>query len=103
MLKRFFSNDFRHTLFMLLLICSYRLLRWRFHGGFIFYSVLAKPTSRIERIITAIPLMMVMYVFLLTPFHSFKMTHHAVAMRIITAMCSIHDLAPFPSRLSPIP
>jgi hypothetical protein len=58
---------------------------------------------QIERIITNIPAIIDVYVDLLTPFHSFNKTPHEFAIKIMKAMWSIQELAPFPKRLSPIP
>ena len=56
-----------------------------------------------EAMITAIPTTIVITVFLLTPFHSFNRMPHIFATKMMNDMCRIHELAPLPILLSPIP
>ena len=61
------------------------------------------PTNTTDSMITAIPVVNVHFVLVETPFHSFRTIPHMLAVRIIVDMCRIHELAPLPSLLSPIP
>jgi hypothetical protein len=67
------------------------------------YRELPYPTNNTEIIIVITPINIVPNVFLLTPLHSCNVIPHKLEIIIMKAMCKIHELAPFPSLLSPIP
>ena len=61
------------------------------------------PTMITEIKITKIPDITVRKVLDETPFHSLKYKPQKLEVIMMVAMCKIHELAPLPNLLSPIP
>src|SRR4029078_8668563 len=73
------------------------------HDFCFYFIAFPYPTSATDKIIVTTPMMMVVFVRGVTPFHSLSAKPHMFATSMMNAMWSIHELAPLPSLLSSMP